>query len=231
MPWEDHEELKSKSDRSARYKLAYPQGYSKKELDEAMQEMEIGEMETRKQMDEILWTERADIPTSDQVLASLKLIGESTNAASLCRLLVLVGYEKKNASLAIQRAIDDGTLQISDGWKISKPDSFTKDYENEERPFHLWFGLSYCSYLVLPRLLLDYMPKKWQVEMINLLDQIPDNIASKQPDYHVLREGYWLPEHYDSEDENSTVMSYHTTWRNDPWADYRHGNVNQIIGD
>lgn len=43
-------------------------------------------------------------------------------------------------------------------------------------PFHYWFGLTYASYLVLPRLMLESMPRRWQLKMIALLNQIPEKL-------------------------------------------------------
>ena len=44
----------------------------------------------------------------------------------------------------------------------------------EEAPFHGWFQLSYSSYLVLPRSLLEAMPLEWQARMILLLDEMAE---------------------------------------------------------
>lgn len=40
MAWWDHEDLKAPQNKSAKYKLAFPEGYSKEELDEARREVE-----------------------------------------------------------------------------------------------------------------------------------------------------------------------------------------------
>ena len=34
-----------------------------------------------------------------------------------------------------------------------------------------WFGLSYCSYLVLPRSILQSMPEGWQKKFVELLEE------------------------------------------------------------
>ena len=39
-----------------------------------------------------------------------------------------------------------------------------------EGPMHDWFGLSYSSYLVLPRVVIQSMPIAWQVQFVGLLD-------------------------------------------------------------
>ena len=43
---------------------------------------------------------------------------------------------------------------------------------------HTWFELSYSSYMVLNRLAMCNMPKKWQEKLIALLDELEE----KQPD-------------------------------------------------
>lgn len=42
------------------------------------------------------------------------------------------------------------------------------------RAIHEWFGLTYASYLVLPRVLMEYMPAKWQEDMVRLLNEAQD---------------------------------------------------------
>jgi hypothetical protein len=37
---------------------------------------------------------------------------------------------------------------------------------------HGWFGLTYASYLTLPRSILQAMPAAWQHEFVRLLDQL-----------------------------------------------------------
>lgn len=44
-----------------------------------------------------------------------------------------------------------------------------------------WFGLSYASFLVLPRVLMHQMPIDWQDKMADLLDQY-DNSFPNKPD-------------------------------------------------
>lgn len=38
-------------------------------------------------------------------------------------------------------------------------------------PIHLFFGLSYSNYLVLPRLVLQSMPVGWQEQLIALVEE------------------------------------------------------------
>lgn len=43
------------------------------------------------------------------------------------------------------------------------------DVPREEDPIHGYFGLSYASYLVIPRSLLQSMPTAWQEDLVDLL--------------------------------------------------------------
>lgn len=44
-----------------------------------------------------------------------------------------------------------------------------------------WFGLSYASFLTLPRVLMEDMPDEWQAKMAELLNEY-DAAYSNQPD-------------------------------------------------
>lgn len=39
---------------------------------------------------------------------------------------------------------------------------------------HLYFGLSYCNYLVIPRSLLQSMPSSWQKKFIELVEELDE---------------------------------------------------------
>jgi hypothetical protein len=39
---------------------------------------------------------------------------------------------------------------------------------------HNWFGLTYCSYLAIPRSVMQSMPGDWQLRMVALLDEMRD---------------------------------------------------------
>lgn len=76
-----------------------------------------------------------------------------------------------------------------------------------EHPVHVWFGLTYSSYLVIPRLALQEMPVEWQRRLVDLLEEGHDVHGMSTPaDYQVTRR---------------TGGRY----RRDPWADYRRGTV------
>jgi hypothetical protein len=72
-----------------------------------------------------------------------------------------------------------------------------------------WFSLSYSSYLVLPRILLEAMPKKWQLKFIKLLQELEDTVE--------------LPDTYTSK----YCVRYREKGKfaRDPLSDYRRGKV------
>ena len=49
---------------------------------------------------------------------------------------------------------------------------------NEE--LQLWFGLSYSSFLVLPRILMEDMPNEWQSKMAALLNEYNDSFDQSE---------------------------------------------------
>lgn len=77
-------------------------------------------------------------------------------------------------------------------------------WERKVGPVHGLFGLSYASYLVIPRLALQEQSLDWQKRFAALMDEIdvatPDN-------YDVRRRG-----------DKGKLIS-------DPWKDYRHSTV------
>lgn len=74
---------------------------------------------------------------------------------------------------------------------------------------HDWFGLTYSSYLVLPRLVLDSMPEIWQKKFIELLDEIEEIIE--------------YPENYTG--EYWVRLKKGNKFISDPLKDYRRGKV------
>jgi hypothetical protein len=98
-----------------------------------------------------------------------------------------------------------------------------------EAPFHAWFSLSYSSYFVIPRLALEAMPADWQENLIALMDEAYEKHHLETPSYHVLRDEpeYTLVDKYDSEDDSSRDYVF-TAVREDPWANYRRGSVEEL---
>jgi hypothetical protein len=75
---------------------------------------------------------------------------------------------------------------------------------------HTWFGLTYSSYLVIPRSLLQAMPPEWQANFVRLLREMRVAVEFMQPI-----------------DDNYTVSLRDVRGRfvKDPLAEYRHSQV------
>lgn len=74
-------------------------------------------------------------------------------------------------------------------------------------PVHLWFELTYASYLVLHRSAMCAMPIEWQEKMVALLDEMEDTIdADKMPQNFTIN----------VRDERGKFIK-------DPYSDYRRG--------
>lgn len=75
-----------------------------------------------------------------------------------------------------------------------------------EDPVHIWFGLTYCAYFVMPRLALQAMPLEWQERFVALMDEA-DEMGLETPEYSVNRR-----------DEKGRFIK-------DPWVNYRRGRA------
>ena len=58
-------------------------------------------------------------------------------------------------------------------------------------PIHFHFGLSYASYLVLPRSVLQSMPKRWQSQFVALLKELGRAWEGEEESYRV-QYGRWV---------------------------------------
>lgn len=74
-------------------------------------------------------------------------------------------------------------------------------------PVHEAFGLTYASYLVVPRVLLAEMPLEWQKRFVEMMDQFHAEYPNWNDDYSVHLV-----------DENGTEIAV------DPLSSYRHPN-------
>lgn len=77
-------------------------------------------------------------------------------------------------------------------------------------PMHEWFGLSYASYLVIPRSLIQEMPLSWQSKFRKLLDEMHREFPNAPGIYTVQ-----------IKDENGKFCK-------DPLRNYRRPNQNAI---
>ncbi len=78
----------------------------------------------------------------------------------------------------------------------------------ESEPIHEFFGLSYSNYLVLPRSVLQSMPKDWQEKLVCLVRRISE----------VIDEEFELEGGYDvrARDSDSHFIT-------DPYSNYERG--------
>jgi hypothetical protein len=91
--------------------------------------------------------------------------------------------------------------------------------ERLDGPVHLWFGLTYSNYLVLPRTLLQSMPVEWQTAFTDLLDELTVAFAHvDQTEFYDVTAGY------ETEDENGDPeFAPYTT--GDPIPHYNRGRT------
>jgi hypothetical protein len=54
---------------------------------------------------------------------------------------------------------------------------------------HGWFDLTYSSYLVLPRSLMQEMPAAWQHALVGLLERMREEFPREHSSYTVLKKG------------------------------------------
>jgi hypothetical protein len=51
-------------------------------------------------------------------------------------------------------------------------DTTASPIDLDDEPIHEFFGLSYCTHLVLPRVLLQSMSAEWQRKLVNLIEEM-----------------------------------------------------------
>lgn len=85
------------------------------------------------------------------------------------------------------------------------------DTSRADPPADYYFSLSYASWLVLPRLMLQNMPIAWQEKFFALVKEIPPR--GMPDDYQV------------------TVRGKDGKFRSVLWGDYRRGNIEALTGE
>jgi len=53
-------------------------------------------------------------------------------------------------------------------------------------PIHDWFSLTYSSYLILPRSILQAMPQDWQRKVLRLIEEVEDTLEYEGSDYEYM---------------------------------------------
>ena len=79
-------------------------------------------------------------------------------------------------------------------------------------PMHDWFSLSYASYLVLHRSLIQEMPIKWQARLVALLDEMHETFEVERVASHFT----------------VLVRGHNGRFLDDPLAAYRHADQGLI---
>jgi len=79
-----------------------------------------------------------------------------------------------------------------------------------EEDVHAWFELSYSSYLVLPRVLMQAMPAEWQHRFVELLDELRETYQQENDNYNV------------------SLRTQEGTFIDDPFRSYRYPNQQAI---
>lgn len=86
---------------------------------------------------------------------------------------------------------------------------YKSDPARKDGPIHAAFGLGGCAYHVVPRIALQSMPIWWQrlfVWLVSMLPQTPEYVCQLRDN----KGRFGQP---------------------DPWANYRHGDIQEIIND
>jgi len=67
-------------------------------------------------------------------------------------------------------------------------------FAKSETPVHDSFGLTYASYLVYPRSVLERMPREWQSRFVLMLGELHDRLEYDEPHYtvHARKNGAFI---------------------------------------
>lgn len=60
-----------------------------------------------------------EVPSDDEVIATLREMGGQTDALALCKSLMQKGHPELQSQLAIQRAAERGKLKVERDWTLS----------------------------------------------------------------------------------------------------------------
>lgn len=64
-----------------------------------------------------------EIPSDDQVVEALELLGNGVTARALCVALINAGHPLRQSQVAIQRAAERGRITVHDDWTLSVPNA------------------------------------------------------------------------------------------------------------
>jgi len=117
-----------------------------------------------------------------------------------------------NENRKILRAIGYGDTTGKNTYGNGALFVYEKDliYVEDEETISKWFELSYSSYMVLHRLILEAMPVKWQQRFVKMLKEIGKEFDISDVPYSFLVK---------ARDINSKKFI------SDPYSNYRHGTL------
>ncbi len=104
---------------------------------------------------------------------------------------------------------------------MKKDGERTQQYD-ERKDLHLWFGLSYAAFLVMPRVAMMQMPEDWQEKMAELLNQYDETIdtaAFGVADNQANEYAAELQERRKADSEREQVRSAHAEWSQATFGD------------
>lgn len=88
-------------------------------------------------------------------------------------------------------------------FNVTQSDSPESRWRHDPEPIHLWFSLSYASYLAVPRSVLQSMPQPWQARFCELLEEMHEAFGHLDwPHYNVqalVREPDFITPYIDCE--------------------------------
>jgi hypothetical protein len=90
--------------------------------------------------------------------------------------------------------------------------------ESDKKTIHDWFNLTYASYLVVPRSVLQSMPKEWQCKFISLLDEMNETIEWDEVGNYTVQmrndEGKFIEDPYRDYQRGRRVIAKRNTTNN-----------------
>lgn len=105
-----------------------------------------------------------------------------------CR-AVLVDWRSTIENPAVRKTVDGIIADMDDAGLYEKRPDYNKE---GSQTLSTWFGLSYASFAVLPRVMMGQMPDRWQLRMAHLLQEFDaqfSNVPDDMLDFIVRRRG------------------------------------------
>ena len=127
------------------------------------------------------WSDARELDLVDEI----ESIVRCRNCARAEREAAIARAEKAEAEL---RELRLGYCNVNNSLEVAEADNARLaaivemgqgKYADDSQPVNGWFGLSYNAYLVVPRSLLQSMPRDWQARLCAMLDEMVDTPAGQ----------------------------------------------------